>query len=88
MDCLHVTHTSASRQLNRPSYFVLFRKDENSRLISQEYSLSTYFEQDDSYVGLQVFTAVIMKKAVFWDVAPSDSHKTDVSQERVTSIFW
>jgi hypothetical protein len=34
------------------------------------------------YVRFEVFTAVAMKKAVFWDVV-----LTDVSEERIASIF-
>jgi hypothetical protein len=40
-----------------------------------------------SEVGLEVFAEVTMKNAVFWDVAPCGLVKTDVSGERVASIF-
>jgi hypothetical protein len=38
-------------------------------------------------VGFEVFTAVTVKNAVFWDVAPCEYITTDVSEERVASIF-
>jgi hypothetical protein len=38
-------------------------------------------------VRFEVFTAVTMKKAVFWDVAPCRSGVNDVSEERIASIF-
>jgi hypothetical protein len=37
-------------------------------------------------VRFEVFTAVTMKNAVFWDVAPCIL-LTDVSEERIASIF-
>jgi hypothetical protein len=39
-------------------------------------------------LGFEVFTAVAMKNAVFWDVAPCDGLVTSyVSEECVASIF-
>jgi deoxycytidylate deaminase len=40
------------------------------------------------YLRFEVLTAVIMKKAIFWDVAPCRYCLTDVSEERIASIFW
>jgi hypothetical protein len=37
-------------------------------------------------VGVEILTAVDMNVAIFWDIAPC-SKWTDVSEERVTSIF-
>jgi hypothetical protein len=34
-------------------------------------------------VGVEVFTEVTMKNAVFWDVAPCEFIINDVSEERV-----
>jgi hypothetical protein len=34
-----------------------------------------YGESMESYVGSEVFTAVTMKNAVFWDVTPCGSYK-------------
>jgi hypothetical protein len=39
-----------------------------------------------SFVRFEVFTAVTMKNAVFWDVTPCGSCKTDVSEELSASI--
>jgi hypothetical protein len=39
------------------------------------------------YVEFDVITAVIMKNAVFWDVAPCRSCVNCVSEERIASIF-
>jgi hypothetical protein len=39
------------------------------------------------YIRFEVFTAVTMKNAVFWDVAPFDSVRTDMPEDRVASIF-
>jgi hypothetical protein len=38
-------------------------------------------------VRFEVFTAVTVKNAVFWDVTPCDSCNNDVAEERVSSIF-
>jgi hypothetical protein len=40
-----------------------------------------------TFVRFEVFTAVTIKNAVFWDVAPIDLVTTDVSEERIASIF-
>jgi hypothetical protein len=36
---------------------------------------------------LRFFTAVTMKNAVFWNVTPCSSVRTDVSEERSASII-
>jgi hypothetical protein len=38
-------------------------------------------------VGLEVLAAVVMNAAIFWDTKPCSPMWTDVSEERVTSIF-
>jgi hypothetical protein len=38
-------------------------------------------------VRVEVFTAVTMKSAVFWDVTPYVSCKTEVTEECITSII-
>jgi hypothetical protein len=40
-----------------------------------------------SYVRYEVFTAVTMKGAVFCDVAPCDSLRTDISEQIIASII-
>jgi hypothetical protein len=40
------------------------------------------------YIRFEVFTAVTMNNAVFWDVTPHGSCKrTDISEERIASII-
>jgi hypothetical protein len=39
------------------------------------------------FVGFEVITVATMKNAVFWHVAPCDLIYTDVSEERIESIF-
>jgi hypothetical protein len=39
----------------------------------------------NSYVRFEVFTAVAMKNAVFWDVTPRGSCKTDVLVEHTAA---
>jgi hypothetical protein len=39
------------------------------------------------FVRYEVFTAVTMKEAVFWDMAPCKMVLTDVSEECIASIF-
>jgi hypothetical protein len=38
-------------------------------------------------VGFEVVTAVTMKNAVFWDVAPYRSCELNRSEKRIASIF-
>jgi hypothetical protein len=39
------------------------------------------------FVRFEVFTVVTMKKAVFLDVVPVDIVLTNISEERIASIF-
>jgi hypothetical protein len=43
--------------------------------------------RNSRYVRFEVFTAVTMKNAVFWDVTLVALVRTDVSEERSTSII-
>jgi hypothetical protein len=43
-------------------------------------------KRDEVLYDFEVFTAVIMKNAVFWDVTPCGCRKTDVSEEYIASI--
>jgi hypothetical protein len=38
-------------------------------------------------IVFEVFTAVTMEKAVFWDVTPCDSCKNRLSEERISLII-
>jgi hypothetical protein len=40
-----------------------------------------------TFVRSEVFTAVTMKNAVFWDVESCNFCRRDVSEERITSII-
>jgi hypothetical protein len=44
-------------------------------------------EDNPNSVRSEVFTAVTMKTAVFWDVTPCGSLRTNVSEERIASII-
>jgi hypothetical protein len=43
--------------------------------------------QEIKYIRFEVFTAVTMKNAVFWDVTRVTLVRTDVSKERSVSII-
>jgi hypothetical protein len=39
------------------------------------------------YVEFEVFTTVVMKSIIFWDMTPCNQLSTDVSEEHIASIF-
>jgi hypothetical protein len=44
--------------------------------------------EDNTFVGLEVFTAVVMKSTIFWDITPCSPLSVNrVSEEHITSIF-
>jgi hypothetical protein len=63
--------------------FLAHTKEDNS----QSLHLSHFITNVYFFLRFEVFTAVPMKNAVFWDVTPCGCYKNDVSEERFASII-
>jgi hypothetical protein len=50
-----------------------------------EDSLHGHNRDNLKYVRFEVFTVVTIKNAIFWDVMPCDSIRTDVSEKHISS---